>query len=153
MTSNKVLPGEQPNEMNNNACDHSPCQPQVVTLPPPDGGPGTKATRKARNRRGRSDAIEHKLYCFPDCKRGRAQSESMVQCHACQTWAHYECIGEGEDDIVGIWTCNAHRRTGEHPFGGGANIHLGGQTEFCPNGEHNLFVTRPRRVFFSPGYA
>ena len=34
-----------------------------------------------------------------------------------------------------------------------ANIHLGGQTEFCPNGEHNLFVTRPRRVFFSPGYA
>ena len=110
MTSNKVLPGEQPNEMNNNACDHSPCQPQVVTLPPPDGGPGTKATRKARNRRGRSDAIEHKLYCFSDCKRGRAQSESMVQCHACQTWAHYECIGEGEDDIVGIWTCNACRK-------------------------------------------
>ena len=110
MTSNKVLPGEQPNEMNNNACDHSPCQPQVVTLPPPDGGPGTKATRKARNRRGRSDAIEHKLYCFPDCKRGRAQSESMVQCHACQTWAHYECIDEGEDDIVGIWTCNACRK-------------------------------------------
>ena len=66
--------------------------------------------RKARNRRGRSDAIEHKLYCFPDCKRGRAQSESMVQCHACQTWAHYECIGEGEDDIVGIWTCNACRK-------------------------------------------
>ena len=26
-----------------------------------------------------------------------------------------------------------------------ANIHLGGQTEFCPNGEHNLFVTRPRQ--------
>ena len=26
-----------------------------------------------------------------------------------------------------------------------ANIHLGGQTEFCPNGENNLFVTRPRQ--------
>ena len=26
-----------------------------------------------------------------------------------------------------------------------ANIHLGGQTEFCPNGEHNLFVTQPRQ--------
>ena len=26
-----------------------------------------------------------------------------------------------------------------------ANIHLGGQTEFCPNGEHNLFVARPRQ--------
>ena len=110
MTSNKVLPGEQPNELNNNACDHPPCQPQVVTLPPPDGGPGTKATRKARNRRGRSDAIDHKLFCFSHCKRGRAQSESMVQCHACQTWAHYECLGEGEDDIVGIWTCNACRK-------------------------------------------
>ena len=26
-----------------------------------------------------------------------------------------------------------------------ANIHLGAQTEFCPNGEHKLFVTRPRQ--------
>ena len=26
-----------------------------------------------------------------------------------------------------------------------ANIHLGGQIEFCPNGEHKLFVTRPRQ--------
>ena len=26
-----------------------------------------------------------------------------------------------------------------------ANINLGGQTEFCPNGEHNLFVMRPRQ--------
>ena len=30
-----------------------------------------------------------------------------------------------------------HRRTGQHP--------LGGQTEFCPNGERKLFVTRPRQ--------
>ena len=29
----------------------------------------------------------------------------MVQCHACQTWAHYECIDEGEEDIMAIWTC------------------------------------------------
>ena len=27
-----------------------------------------------------------------------------------QTWAHYECIGEGEDGIVGIWTCIACRK-------------------------------------------
>ena len=26
-----------------------------------------------------------------------------------------------------------------------ANLHLGGQTECCPNGEHKLFVTRPRQ--------
>ena len=28
-------------------------------------------------------------------------------------------------------------RTGQNPFGG--------QTKFCPNGEHKLFVTRPRQ--------
>ena len=26
-----------------------------------------------------------------------------------------------------------------------ANINLGGQSEFCPNDEHDLFVTRPRQ--------
>ena len=26
-----------------------------------------------------------------------------------------------------------------------ANIHVGDQTEFCPYGEHNLFITRPRQ--------
>ena len=30
-----------------------------------------------------------------------------------------------------------HRRTGQHPFGD--------QTEFCQNGEHKLFVKRPRQ--------
>ena len=69
MTSNKVPPCEQRDEMNNNACDHTPCQPQVVALPPPDGGSGTKASRKARNRRGKSDMTELKLYCVPDCKK------------------------------------------------------------------------------------
>ena len=110
MTSNKAPACEQRDEMDNNACDHTPCQPQVVALPPPDGGSGTKASRKARNRRGKSDMTELKLYCVPDCKKGRVQSDNMVQCHTCQTWAHYECIDEGEDDIVGIWTCNTCRK-------------------------------------------
>ena len=26
-----------------------------------------------------------------------------------------------------------------------ANIHLGGQAEFFPNGEHKMFVTQPRQ--------
>ena len=60
MTSNKAPPCEQRDEMDNNACDHTPCQPQVVALPPPDGGSGTKASRKARNRRGKSDMTELK---------------------------------------------------------------------------------------------
>ena len=110
MTSNKAPPCDQRDEMDNSACDHTPCQPQVVALPPPDGGSGTKTSRKARNRRGKSDMTELKLYCVPDCKKGRVQSDNMVQCHTCQTWAHYECIDEGEDDIVGIWTCNTCRK-------------------------------------------
>ena len=36
-----------------------------------------------------------------------------------------------------------HRRTGRVRVR--ANIHLGGQTEFCPNGERKLFVTWPRQ--------
>ena len=43
-----------------------------------------------------------------------------------------------------------HRAGGEETVSGigvRANIHWGGggQTEFCPNGECNLFVTRPRQ--------
>ena len=110
MTSNKALPREQRNEMDNNACNHLHCQPQMVAIPPAEGGSGANPSRKARNRRGRSDMIEQKLYCVPDCKRGHVQSENMVECHACQTWAHYECIDEGDDDIVGIWTDNAYRK-------------------------------------------
>ena len=37
------------------------------------------------------------------------------------------------------------RRDVYRTIGVRANIHLGGQTEFCPNGEHNLFITRPRQ--------
>ena len=33
----------------------------------------------------------------------------MVQCHICQTWAHYTCIDEHQDDIIGIWCCNGCR--------------------------------------------
>ena len=33
----------------------------------------------------------------------------MVQCHLCQTGAHYDCVGENEADIVGIWACRTCR--------------------------------------------
>ena len=36
-----------------------------------------------------------------------------------------------------------HRHTGQHPFGGG------GQTEFCPNGEDKLFVTREKKIIMN----
>ena len=70
MTSNKVLPNEQRNEMDNNACDHPPFQPQVVALSPPDGGSGAKASRKGRNPRGRRDTIEQSCIVCPIAKEG-----------------------------------------------------------------------------------
>lgn len=33
----------------------------------------------------------------------------MVQCHLCQTWAHFTCIDEKEDDVIGLWCCNSCR--------------------------------------------
>ena len=33
----------------------------------------------------------------------------MVQCHICQTWAHYTCIDEHKYDILGIWCCKGSR--------------------------------------------
>ena len=33
----------------------------------------------------------------------------MLQCHLCQTWAHYKCIDEHQKDITGIWCCNSCR--------------------------------------------
>ena len=47
--------------------------------------------------------------CFIDCKLQRLGNKEMVQCHICQTWAHYTCIDEHKDDIIGIWCCNCCR--------------------------------------------
>ena len=27
----------------------------------------------------------------------------MVQCHLCQLWVHYECVGEQPETIIGVW--------------------------------------------------
>ena len=49
------------------------------------------------------------VVCFNDCKLQRLGNKEMVQCHICQTWAHYTCIDEHKDDIIGIWCCNGCR--------------------------------------------
>ena len=41
------------------------------------------------------------------------EAESMIQCHICQLWAHVLCIGEGENDIVGMWCCRNCRKLPE----------------------------------------
>ena len=50
------------------------------------------------------------VLCMPGWKKGRDQSDNVIQCHVCQVWTHYECIDEDEADIVGIWTCNQCRK-------------------------------------------
>ena len=41
--------------------------------------------------------------------------------------------------------CDSDHRVCPEHLGVRANIHLGDHNEFCPNGEHKLFVTRPRQ--------
>ena len=44
--------------------------------------------------------------CVTSCKhKHKSSKKSMIQCHLCQIWCHYDCIGEKEKDIIGIWCC------------------------------------------------
>ena len=77
----------------------------------------------------------------------------------CSNLNHRDDISKFYDDIIAAMSSgsdtvfdkchNANRHTGDYSIPGcigvRANIHLGGQTEFCPNGENNLVVTRPRQ--------
>ena len=66
------------------------------------GKPGKKKTKKTKQRDGE--------WCLPDCTLNRKHSDDMIECHLCQIWVHYHCITEAEEDIVGIWCCNACRK-------------------------------------------
>ena len=43
-------------------------------------------------------------FCIPQCKHKGKETDSTVQCHMCQLWIHYECVGES---IFGVWSCLA----------------------------------------------
>ena len=55
---------------------------------------------------------KHKI-CIPKCKvrGGKTEDAAVVQCHMCQTWVHPPCVGEQDEDIIGIWTCSTCRAT------------------------------------------
>ncbi len=61
--------------------------------------PGKKEKRRSN---GNSNSCR---YCIKNCKYNGKHKAAMVQCHLCQIWAHYDCVGEKEADVVGIWTC------------------------------------------------
>ena len=54
--------------------------------------------------------VDTATLCFDDCKLKRQHNDAMVQCHICQVWAHYPCIEEDADDILGAWCCNKCRK-------------------------------------------
>ena len=53
-------------------------------------------------KKGEDKVASAKKFCFPDCKNKYKHTDSMVQCHLCQRWAHYQCIDEEETAIIGL---------------------------------------------------
>ncbi len=92
----------------NTSCDLSPCTPSektglVVELPPLSQTIPKKSKKKDK-------AVLKKKHCTARCKyQGKEALSAMVQCFACQVWFHYQCIGEKESEIVGIWSCQSCR--------------------------------------------
>ena len=50
--------------------------------------------------------ISQPALCVKNCKhKSKQHSFDMVQCHLCQTWCHYDCMGVDPNDIIGLWCC------------------------------------------------
>ncbi len=60
-------------------------------------------------RKGKASRSKDCRYCIKNCKYNGKHKAAMVQCHICQIWAHYDCVHEKEEDIVGLWACNSCR--------------------------------------------
>ena len=63
---------------------------------------GTKAKEKTKK--------ANTSFCIQQCKHKGRETDSMVQCHLCQLWVHYECVGERPEDIIGLWICHTCRQ-------------------------------------------
>ena len=63
---------------------------------------GTKA--KGRTKKANTS------FCVQQCKHNGRETDSMVQCHLCQLWVHYECVGERPETIIGLWSCQTCRK-------------------------------------------
>ena len=89
-------------------------EPLVVILSPEDTAcspEATTTTRKSyKSKRGKSESAAAEIrLCVANCRHGGRCTTALVQCHLCQTWAHYDCVGENEHDIVGIRACRTCR--------------------------------------------
>ena len=82
----------------------SPCHTSTqlsVSADPPIKH-GTKA--KGRTKKANTS------FCVQQCKHNGRETDSMVQCHLCQLWVHYECVGERPETIIGLWSCQTCRK-------------------------------------------
>ena len=50
-------------------------------------------------------ADDNLMYYTTNCIHGLKNHYKLVQWHLCQGWIHTECVGEDDNDIVGMWTC------------------------------------------------
>ena len=73
----------------------------------PNEAASKPAKKKRRTKKGKQSGAN--LHCVEGCKFNRKDSAEMLQCYLCQVWSHYECIGEKQADIIGIWSCKACR--------------------------------------------
>ncbi len=73
----------------------------------------TEKKKKAKSKAAKDKTPAKQRYCLPSCKQNGKETSQMVQCHLCQVWYHYDCIGENESDIIGIWCCQKCRKLSE----------------------------------------
>ncbi len=84
--------------------------------PSTESSPCSKSTstsicsKQPGKKKKKSKSKSQTKLCVPGCKhKGKDSCDDMVQCHICQMWAHFECIGEKEADIIGLWSCSECR--------------------------------------------
>ena len=97
----------------NSSCDNCCGSPELtVHLPPVDVScdPVSDKTRKARRKAAKDKHADNWKYCVKTCIHNGKDNHQMVQCHLCQSWVHPECVGEDDNDIIGIWSCTTDTR-------------------------------------------
>ncbi len=68
-----------------------------------------KLSPEKKRKRSSKGSNKDCRYCIKTCKFNGKHKTKMIQCHICQIWAHFECVHEKDEDVVGLWTCHGCR--------------------------------------------
>ncbi len=88
----------------NNLAQQGVLSPTTSSPDSPDAS--KQATKKQKSR------VKKKL-CVSTCKFQGKDTDHMVQCHLCQLWVHFKCVGEKEQEVIGLWCCHMCRNIGK----------------------------------------